>query len=174
MKWEKSYFDSNFGISCQEATRAQMKPNSFGHFGHQLHASVHSLCVAREFWETDIWSHFHRDECPELSICHCLGYGRLQDRVDCPVDHVRVFKGVEVQFFGNLEPPYLSTAVCSSDLITRCRPSSRMCGLWSVIMDRSWFSGWAKFTLRRMTGSMIFLCLGLRNRDLTSIWWMCL
>jgi len=78
-RWsERSHvFDSNVDISCREGTHARMKPShefcphSFGCFGHQLHASLHSLCVAREFQETDISSHLHRDEFPKLSICHC-------------------------------------------------------------------------------------------------------
>src|SRR6218665_178572 len=50
------------------------------------------------------------------SVCHCLEYERLIDRADCPVDHVEIFYGVEVESRGNLEPPYLSTVMCSSGL----------------------------------------------------------
>ena len=56
------------------------------------------------------------DEILEPSVCHCLEYERFRDRVDCPVDHVEIFHGVEVEFRGNLEPPYLSTVMCSSGL----------------------------------------------------------
>jgi len=56
------------------------------------------------------------DEILELSVCHCLEYERLRDRADCPVDHVEIFHGVEVEFRGNLEPPYFSTVMCSSGL----------------------------------------------------------
>src|SRR6218665_3434100 len=56
------------------------------------------------------------DEILEPSVCHCLEYERLSDRADCPVDHVEIFHGVEVDFCGNLEPPYLSTVMCSSGL----------------------------------------------------------
>src|SRR6218665_2430077 len=56
------------------------------------------------------------DEILDPSVCHCLEYERLSDRVDCPVDHVEIFHGVEVEFRGNLEPPYLSTVMCSSGL----------------------------------------------------------
>src|SRR6218665_2198969 len=53
------------------------------------------------------------DEILEPSVCHCLEYERLRDRADCAVDHV-IFHGVEVEFRGNLEYPYLSTVMCSS------------------------------------------------------------
>ena len=69
----------------------------------------------RGSWEDDnCWSHLRRDEIPEFSACHYLEYGRLRDRADCPVDHVEIFHGVEVEFCGNLELPYLSTVMCSS------------------------------------------------------------
>src|SRR6218665_3852673 len=47
---------------------------------------MHSLCVAWNIWENDGWGHLHLyiDENPELSVWHCLDYGRRRYRVDCP------------------------------------------------------------------------------------------
>ena len=41
--------------------------------------------------------------------------------------------------------------------IIQRNPSSHISGRWSVIMARSRFSGWAKYSFRWMTGSTIFL-----------------
>ena len=50
-----------------------------------------------------------------ISVYHCLDYGRLRGRADCPCSRSCWNTGVEVEFWGNnLEPPYLSTGMCSS------------------------------------------------------------
>jgi len=89
--------------------------------------------VAGEFWEDGSWSHLRRDEIHELSICHCLEYGRLRDtcRADFLVDHVEIFHGVEVEFCGNLEPPYLSTVMCSSGLHHSLQ--AQLSYVWSMV-----------------------------------------
>src|SRR6218665_2362993 len=79
------------------------------------------LCLGLRYRDlTNIWLRCLApslyDEILELSVCYCLEYGKVRDKADCPVDHVEIFHGVEVEFCGNLEPPYLSTVMCSSGL----------------------------------------------------------
>ena len=113
---ERRHWLSRSDAFTDEAISRFVSTNSFRRLGHQLHVSVNSSRVAREFWEDDSWSHLRRDEIPEFSVCLCLDYGRLRDSADCPVDHVEVFNGVKVWYCGKREPLDLSTLVCSSGL----------------------------------------------------------
>ena len=98
------------------------------------------------FWTKGAWPNSSPKYTTEFSVCHGLGHRRFRDRAECPIDHVEVFHCVKVWIRRNLEPLHLSTEVWALAFIIRRNPSSHMCGRWSVIMARSRFSGWAKYT----------------------------
>ena len=114
--WDKSLFNLNVGTGTKEEVHIWIQltisqsqsTNTFRNHSHQLYKSFQCPCVAGELWAEHSWSHIYHDEFPDLRICHCFDYTRLQDMPAWLVNHVNIHSFDSVKVTIGLQEPWMS------------------------------------------------------------------